>query len=102
MKDLKDLDFASLQAQLRHSGSWLYRYRVMLFFLVLASLYGFILLQINSLSQAEPSASELSAQTQTHSLKVDPLVVKKIQELQDNSVSVQALFDAARNNPFHE
>ena len=96
----KNLSLGNLPEQLRQVGAWLYRYRVMLFFLFLASLYGFILLQINSLSQAEPTAAEISAQKR--SLKVDPAVVQKIEQLKDNSVSVQTLFDAARNNPFHE
>jgi hypothetical protein len=92
----------SLQASASKAGNALYTYRVLLFFVLLASVYSVILLRINTLSQAQPDASEVSVQTTQKSLKVDPAVVEKIQQLQDNSVSVQALFDQARQNPFHE
>jgi hypothetical protein len=76
-------------------------YKVFLFFLVIASLYGYILWRINAYSNAPPSESEVSAKTvaQPH---IDQATVKKIQSLQDNSVSVQSLFDSARQNPFQE
>jgi len=76
-------------------------YRAFLFFLLVASLYGFILWRINTFSNTPPSTSEESAQTvaQPH---IDAATVQKIQNLQDNSVNVQSLFDSARQNPFHE
>jgi len=76
-------------------------YRRFLFFLLVASLYGFIVWRINVFSNAPASTSEESAQTvaQPH---IDPATVQKIQNLQDNSVNVQSLFNGARGNPFHE
>lgn len=92
----------SIQASTTKIGNQLYQYRILLFFVLLAGVYSIILLRINTLSQAQPSASEVTVQTTQKSLKVDPTVVEKIQQLQDNSVSVQSLFDQARQNPFHE
>ncbi|HKR82472.1 MAG TPA: hypothetical protein VJR27_05770 [Candidatus Saccharimonadales bacterium] len=92
----------SLQNSATRVAHELYRYRVLLFFVLLAGVYSIILLRINTLSQAQPDASQVTVQVTQKSLKVDPTVVEKIKQLQDNSVSVQALFDQARNNPFHE
>lgn len=92
----------SIQASAAKIGNQLYQYRILLFFVLLAGVYSIILLRINTLSQAQPSATDVTVQTTQKSLKVDPTVVEKIQQLQDNSVSVQSLFDQARQNPFHE
>lgn len=77
------------------------RYSAFIFFLLVAALYGFIVWRINVLSNMPPSQSEKTAKVsaQPH---IDAATVKKIQSLQDNSVSVQSLFDAARQNPFNE
>ncbi len=76
-------------------------YRVLIFFLLVALLYGFIVWRINAFSNTPASTSEETAQT-TSQPHIDPATVAKIQSLQDNSVSVQSLFDAARQNPFQE
>ncbi len=79
------------------------RYLPIVFILTFALLYGFIVLQINLLSGAEPSESDITSQGQTLSQpNVDPAVLKKIQELQDNSETVQVLFEQARQNPFQD
>lgn len=76
-------------------------YRVFLFFLAVATLYGFIVWRINVYSNAPASESEVTAKT-TAQPHIDSDTVQKIQSLQDNSVSVQTLFDNARQNPFQE
>ena len=79
------------------------RYKVLIFLIIVAGVYGYILLQINSLSSAQPSADQVNAQASPiKSAHVDKTVVSQLQRLQDNSVSVQALFDTARDNPFQE
>lgn len=79
------------------------RYKVIIFLVVVAGVYGYILMQINSLSNAQPSADQIHAQASPiKSAHVDKSVVTQLQQLQDNSVNVQALFDTARSNPFQE
>jgi hypothetical protein len=81
----------------------LQKYDAMIFFVFLAVIYGFLLWRITSLSQATPDPSTVATKAQaTHSPHIDQSVVNKIQQLQDNSVNVQALFDEARSNPFQE
>ena len=96
-----NLNVDSIKTRIGSFGKRLGTYKVFLFFLVIASLYGYIVWRINVYSNAPASESEVSAKTvaQPH---IDQNTVKKIQSLQDNSVSVQSLFDTARQNPFQE
>src|SRR5580700_462377 len=98
MKNAKlNLNIKSLPALFEEIGHLVSRYAIILFLLLLAAVYGFVLLQISSLSNAEPSSSAVSSQAQTVAIPhIDPTVVQQIQNLQDNSVSVQALFNQAR------
>lgn len=95
------LNLSDLPAQLSGISRKVGAYKVFLFFLAVAALYGFIVWRINAFSNTPASQSEQTAQTvaQPH---IDQATVAKIQSLQDNSVNVQALFDAARQNPFQE
>jgi predicted negative regulator of RcsB-dependent stress response len=72
-------------------------------FVFLIAIYGFLSWRIVTLMQAEPDDTQVSAKLQTVGVpKVDPEVISKISQLEDNSVSVQTLFDQARQNPFSE
>lgn len=79
------------------SKAWVYR--TFIFFLLIASFYGFILWKINTYSNAPPSESEKTAQASAQH-HIDQSTLDKIQSLQDNSVGVKTIFDEARNNPF--
>lgn len=84
--------------------SWLgilRRYNFMLFIAFVVCLYGFLLFRVNSLSNAQPKAEDVTSQVKAAAIPhIDQAVVKQLQSLQDNSVSVQSLFDQARSNPF--
>lgn len=99
-KDIS-INVGDLSTQLKGVGKKIGAYRVFIFFLLAASLYGYILWRINTFSNQPPSQSDVAAKAapQPH---IDQATLEKIQSLQDNSVSVQTLFDSARQNPFHE
>jgi hypothetical protein len=99
-KDI-NINMGDLAGQLRTAGKKISAYKVLLFFLVIASLYGYIIWRINAFSNTPPNQSETTAKAiaQPH---IDPGTLAKIQNLQDNSVSVQTLFNNARQNPFNE
>ncbi len=79
------------------------KYRNFIFFLLLTSLYGYIVWRINVLSTAPPSTADVtSAQQNVQLPRIPESTVQKLQGLQDNSVRVQTLFNAARQNPFQE
>jgi hypothetical protein len=96
-----NLDLASLSAQASILLKSLRAYRVLIFFLTVASCYGFIVWRINVYSNTPANQSEETAQA-TSQPHVDPATVQKILNLQSNSVSVQTLFNEARQNPFQE
>jgi hypothetical protein len=101
MKKSSNIDLKGLPDLGRKALAALNAYRVLIFFLAVATLYGYIVWRINTFSNAPASTSEETAQTsaQPH---IDPVTVQKIESLKDNSVNVQSLFDSARDNPFQE
>ena len=79
----------------------LQRYSLLVFLVFIAVLYGILIMQINSLSNTQPSSLDVNNQIKAAQLPhIDQSVVKQLQSLQDNSVNVQTLFNEARSNPF--
>ena len=70
-------------------------------FLLMILLYGYVLIKINGFESAAPSASAIASKLKTSaSPAINQTVVNELNQLQNNSVSVQALFNQARSNPF--
>ncbi len=79
------------------------RYMLLTLFLPFMVVYIFLVLRINQLSSAQPTAVEVDSKLQTiPQPKVDKNTLAKIQQLQDQNIQVKALFDEARQNPFAE
>lgn len=79
------------------------RYSVIIFFLFLAGIYGFLVLRIVTLNQATPDQAVIATKLKTAGVPhIDQSVLDKIQKLQDNSVEVKTFFDQGRDNPFQE
>lgn len=98
MKDVKSV-LESLTGAVRRVA----RYRLPLFILIVAVVYGFVFLRINTLSNVQPTPESIASQNNPiKKAHIDKTVVKQLQSLRDNSVNVQALFEQARNNPFQE
>ena len=94
-------DLKTIISELQQKLQQVRRYSFWLFLLLVTVLYGFLLYRINSLSQAQPSSVTVNNEARgSQSLRIDQNVIKQLQSLQDNSVSVKALFNEARNNPF--
>lgn len=78
-------------------------YKVIIFIVLVVGVYGFVLLRISELRNAQPTQDMISAQSSpVNGAHIDKNVVHQLQQLQDNSVSVQSLFNDARSNPFQE
>lgn len=78
------------------------RYRKLYFLVLVALVYGFVIMRIMSLRSQEPNQTDVSSATTVAQPHIDQATVNKIKQLQDNSVNVQALFNQARQNPFQE
>jgi hypothetical protein len=98
-----NLDLKNLGPQLLGLAQKLNRYAGILFFILVAGVYGFVILRISTLSNVQPTTDDITTQASPVSIpKVDPKVVKQLEALKDNSSNVQTLFESARQNPFQE
>ncbi len=75
------------------------RYRVIIFVVFVIGLYSYVVIQINAATNAQPSVITAAAKAKA-TPRIDPVVVAQLRQLQDNSVSVKALVNDARTNPF--
>lgn len=93
LKELLDKLVAKLQG--------LQRYSLVLFIVLIALVYGFVLFRIKTLNDTQPSADAIAAQVKAAQVPhIDEAAIKQLQSLQDNSVNVKTLFNEARSNPF--
>lgn len=94
---------AKMKEQLSELGLKLYALRYVIFAVIVLIIYTYTVLNILNQQNSSPSATTLSkATSSTQSPQVNPATVAKINQLKNNSVSVKALFNQARQNPFSE
>lgn len=66
-------------------------------------LYGYIIMQISTITTREPEQTKISEQLKAVPRpKVDKEVAKTIEGLESQNVNVQTIFNDARENPFSE
>ena len=92
--------FSDIRDTLNELFARVKRYLPALFACLVLGVYGFVVYRVNALNGATPVASSNSQTAQVP--HIDPKLISQLQSLQDNSTSVQSLFDQARNNPFSE
>lgn len=98
-----NIEFKDIPSKLADAFGAIRKYTVIIFILLVVGVYGFLTLRISSMQSVQPSAVGSTKQV-THAVTphIDEKVVKQLQQLEDNSVSVKSLFDQARTNPFVE
>ena len=95
-------DFKSLPQLAMEYVSKLARYAPIMFFVLIALVYGFVLVRITMLANAQPTTVDISSEVAQLTPHIDKNAVQQLQSLEDNSVNVRTLFENARNNPFGE
>jgi uncharacterized membrane protein len=90
-----------VKVQLQQVSKQFMSMRVPLFLLLVVVVYAFVAWRISVLQNVQPSSSSVSAQIQT-TTHIDQATIDKIQQLQNSSPNVNALFNQARQNPFQE
>lgn len=99
-KDEKPDIKQQLQAVIAKS-SGLRKYLWLVLICLMALLYAYVLLKTSSFLNAAPSSSAIAHDLKTSvAPAINQKVVNELGQLQNNSVSVQALFNQARSNPF--
>lgn len=99
--DLK-FDLKSLPQQLGSVASKSARYAPVIIFVLIASVYGFVLMRITMLANAQPTGADVSSEISQLTPHIDKNAAAQLENLEDNSVNVKSLFEEARNNPFGE
>jgi len=100
---MKNLDLKDIPAQFLALFQKIRRYSTFIFVIGLFLVFSFLVYRINALNSLSPSDADISAKLKTVQQPViNSALITKIQQLQDNSVQVQSLFNSARNNPFQE
>lgn len=81
----------------------LHKYATVLIFLLFMSIYGYMVLKINTLSNPVIDEDSIAAEAKALPVpRMDEEAAKKLQSLKDNSVNVQTLFEQGRTSPFQE
>lgn len=101
----KDIKFSikDIPKQFKPVFEFLKRYMVFIFIIVILLTYSFVVFKINTFSRSEPSEDAVLEKLQTVKRpKLDQTAVQKLEDLEDQNVEVQTIFQDARNNPFTE
>lgn len=79
------------------------KYVVFIFILVVLVIYGYLVFHINTLASQEPNDDAIAERLKTvQRPRIDEDALNKIQQLEDQNIQVQSLFQEARDNPFAE
>lgn len=98
MKDLKALPekISDLLPKIK-------RYLPLFSMLLVLIIYGLLMYRVQVLNNQEPLSTDVTAASRTAQVPhIDQATLDQLKSLQDNSVSVQSLFNDARSNPFQE
>ena len=99
----RNLDLKAFKAKFSKFEKKAVRHASFIATLLVLLIYLFVVCQINKLTTAEPTPDqENSGLSAARIPKIDKNAINQIQSLEKNSPEVHSLFDAARNNPFHE
>lgn len=77
------------------------RYLHMIIFVIFSIMIGVIIQRAGNLSSSEPSYAEIKEKIESlETKKIDKESLSKLKELEEQSVSIESLFDNGRTNPF--
>jgi hypothetical protein len=98
-----NIDKSTITAQLNQLLKLLQQHAIFIGIAGFCVVYGYIIMQISSLTATEPDQTKVTEQLKkVPRPKVDPEVVKTIEGLESENINVQAIITEARENPFSE
>lgn len=96
-------DVKNLLSKIQPALQFAKRYLVFVFFVAMLVIFGFFVFRINQFSQQEPPEDAVTEKLKTVPRpRIDQDALTKIEQLEDQNIEVQTLFDEARKNPFNE
>lgn len=97
------LDTANLLEQLTKLLHILRQRAAIICIIVFGVIYGYIMMNVSDLSQQAPSESSIEEKlTDVARPKVDEEVAQTMLGLEERNVTIKAIFEDARRNPFTE
>lgn len=100
---MKDIDLKQLKTIALNAAAFAQKYAAFICIVGILLIYTFLVLRINVLTSAKPSEEAIAEKANTvKRLKIDEESMTKIQNLQDQNIGVQSLFETARDNPFQD
>lgn len=100
-EDKPKLDIKTLKYKAAGLLKRAYRYALVGFIVFIALVYGYIYYRLTTLNNAQPSPDAVTSQVSgSQAPVIDKAAVSQLESLQNNSVSVQSLFNQERTNPF--
>lgn len=100
---MKNLDIKQLKTFLVKYLGKLQSYKTFIFIIAILLTYSFLVFRIDSLTRQEPSEDAVLEKANTvKRLRIDQEEIDKIQQLEDQNVGVQSIFESARDNPFRD
>lgn len=98
-----NFELKDIPTKLKPALDFFRRYVKFIFFISMILIAVFLVFRINQFSNQVPSEDAVAERLQSvQRPRIDESVIEKIQQLQDQNIEVQSLFDQARNNPFAE
>ena len=98
-----NISLKSLQPKIVGVLHVLQRYMVLIFIFAFVGIYGFLVFRINTLAASEPTEEAVQERLETvQRPRIDQDAVDKIEQLEEQNIEVQTLFNEARKNPFNE
>lgn len=99
----QDINVRQISAGAKKSIRKLKVYASFLTVIAILLIYSFLVFRVSTLSQAEPDEATVAEKSNTiRRLKIDQNAVEKLEELEDQNIGVQSLFEEARDNPFQD
>ncbi len=99
----KNIEVKQITNIFRSAAEKFKHYAGFLFVVTVLLIYSFLVLRISLLSDPEPDEAAVAEQMSTvKRLRIDQNSINKIEQLEDQNIGVQSLFEEARDNPFSD
>ena len=98
----QDLNIKHIEGEAIKAASKLKIYASFLAVVIILLIYSFLVYRVSVLSQVEPDDTAVAEKFTAKRLKIDQNSVDKLEQLEDQNVGVQSLFESARENPFQD
>lgn len=99
---MKDLNILSLKDYFTNAKDFIVKYRQIIFAVLVASVISFMALRIAAMSTAQPESYQIEEAKTVKKLELNEKSIEMIQNLQDQNISINALFEENRYDPFND